>query len=237
MAAALAAYTTLAVARERAAAPLAFDRRVQWWVRRHQPGAFADLCAALTGQRATLAAGVLAATAVAARRGADAALPVLAAVPGSNALHAALKYSRRHRRPLRARITGKRTPSFPSGHAARGAALAGVLAHLAARDGRGAAAVLAAGGTVALVGAAQRVRVERHWASDVLGGWALGAAVAAGCAMWYDYVRDSTRGRESVKALPSPSRLSAVTSPPMPRARSRAMASPRPNPPARRVSD
>ena len=30
---------------------------------------------------------------------------------------------------------------------------------------------------------------DAHWTTDVLGGWALGAAAAAGGALWYEYVR------------------------------------------------
>lgn len=193
--ASLATLTALALARHLGDPPLPFDRAVQRWSRTRRLGprrrttarAVADTCAQLTGQWPPAIAGALAAAAVARRLGVRPALPVLAAVPLGNAAHAALKYTRRHHRPLLARLTGKRTPSFPSGHATRAAAAAGILAHVAARDGRvPASVVLPAAAAVALVGAGQRVWVERHWATDVIGGWALGAAVAAGCAGWYD---------------------------------------------------
>ncbi len=197
LSASLAALAALTLARGAAGAPLPLDRRLQRRARRRRPGRVETLCAALTGQWPPVVAGALAAAGVAARRGRGAALPVLAAVPAANAAHAALKYARRERRPARAWLTGKRTPGFPSGHAARGMAAAGVLAHVAGREGvLPAAAVLPVGAGVAAVGAAQRVWVERHWASDVMAGWALGAAVAAGCAMWYDAARDGPPARD-----------------------------------------
>jgi undecaprenyl-diphosphatase len=102
-------------------------------------------------------------------------------------VHAAVKYSVGRRRPLTARLTGKQTPSFPSGHAARGAALAGVLAHVATREALlPPIAALPLAAAVAGAGGGSRVWVERHWISDAVGGWALGGAVAALCARWYD---------------------------------------------------
>ncbi|MGZ8458453.1 MAG: phosphatase PAP2 family protein [Gemmatirosa sp.] len=44
---------------------------------------------------------------------------------------------------------------------------------------------------MAVVGASQRAWIERHWATDIVGGLALGAVVAAGCARWFDAARDS----------------------------------------------
>jgi membrane-associated phospholipid phosphatase len=141
----------------------------------------------LAGQWPTFGLGALAAVALAARGGAARALPVAVAAPLAAAAHAAVKYAVRRPRPLTARLTGKHTPSFPSGHAARGAALAGVLAHLASREGLlPAAAALPLAAAYAAAGGASRVWVERHWVSDAVGGWALGSAVAAACALWYD---------------------------------------------------
>ena len=88
----------------------------------------------MTGERVTLGIGTAAALAVAKRRGVRTALPVLAAVPLGLSAHAAIKYAIRRPRPITALLTGKRTPSFPSGHAARGAA-AGLAAYVAAREG------------------------------------------------------------------------------------------------------
>jgi undecaprenyl-diphosphatase len=154
-------------------------------------GAVSDAIGGLTGEWPTLAAGALAAAAVGWRRGPRTALPVLAAVPGALGAHAAIKYTLHRPRPRTAALTGKHTPSFPSGHAARGAAAAGIVGYLAVREG-GARASLALplGVAVAGLGASARVYVERHWASDAAGGWGLGLAAAALCALWYERERD-----------------------------------------------
>ena len=166
-----------------------------WWsggkhTRRH---ALAEALSGMTGEGTTLAAGALAAVVVARRHGVRPALPVLAAVPLGLAAHAAVKYSVRRPRPLWARLTGKHTPSFPSGHAARGAAAAGIVGYAAVREGLAPASVAyPLGAAVALVGGGGRVYVDRHWATDVIGGWALGATAAALCALWYERARPAS---------------------------------------------
>jgi undecaprenyl-diphosphatase len=206
IAAATGAFVALTLARRAHAGTLPIDRRVQALTRRvrlaEAPHAWArgrrssarllfDAVGGLTGQWPPALAGAAAALAVARRHGLGPALPVAAAVPASNALHALAKYSLGHRRPMLARLTGKRTPAFPSGHGARGAAAAGILAWVAAREDVAPLALgLPLGAALAVVGASQRVWVERHWATDILGGLAVGAAVAAGCARWFDAARD-----------------------------------------------
>jgi len=168
-----------------------------WWLggRRHTRGhAVSEAIGGLTGELATIGAGAAAALAVARRRGPRPALPVVAAVPLGLAAHAAVKYSVRRPRPLTARITGKHTPSFPSGHAARGAAAAGILGYVGVREGVvPAAAALALGTALAVGGGGSRVYVGRHWGTDALGGWGLGVAAAAVCALWYDRERATQR--------------------------------------------
>jgi membrane-associated phospholipid phosphatase len=108
------------------------------------------------------------------------------------AAHAAVKYTVRRPRPRTARLTGKHTPSFPSGHAARGAAAAGVVGYLAVREaGAPVPVVLPLAISVAALGGSARVYVERHWASDAVGGWGLGLAAAALAALWYERERDA----------------------------------------------
>ena len=45
--------------------------------------------------------------------------------------------------------------------------------------------------TVAALGGSARVYVERHWATDAVGGWGLGLAAAALAALWYERERDA----------------------------------------------
>jgi len=84
----------------------------------------------------------------------------------------ALKLMTRRRRPPR---PGRRadTRSMPSGHTANVAAAATALATVTDSD-----AVLAAGMALAMVTAASRVVVNRHWASDGAVGLLLGYASA-----------------------------------------------------------
>jgi len=81
-------------------------------------------------------------------------------------------------------------PVFPSGHAFRTAAVALAAGYVAEREGLvrpGRAAWLAAS-VPAAVGAGRLVR-EKHLASDVLGGWLAGAALAALVAGVYELTR------------------------------------------------
>jgi undecaprenyl-diphosphatase len=71
--------------------------------------------------------------------------------------------------------------SYPSGHASMGAIVFLTLGALvAARLGRGSerSFVLAAAALITLLVGASRVALGLHWATDVLGGWAFGAAWA-----------------------------------------------------------
>ena len=174
--------------------------KAAWWfggehTRRH---AVSEALGGTTGEVATLGIGAVAALAVARRHGAQPALPVLAAVPLGLGAHALLKYTIQRPRPVTARITGKHTPSFPSGHAARGAAAAGIVGYIAAREqlpsARTALPVAAVLGALAIAGGATRVHVDRHWATDAIGGWGLGAAAAALCALGYERLRPAASG-------------------------------------------
>ena len=82
---------------------------------------------------------------------------------------------------------------FPSGHATAAAVFVVVALYLFTRAqlGTGRRAALAALVVLGLgvgVGGA-RLLLDAHWASDVLGGWLLGAA-CGGAAAWWDATRD-----------------------------------------------
>lgn len=91
--------------------------------------------------------------------------------------------------------------SFPSGHAASAAALA---AALTVRYGDRAAWFW----VLALLGGLSRVCVGAHWATDVVAGWALGAAVGLAAA---HLLRDrAARLEVAWTRLPAKSRLPAT---------------------------
>ena len=86
-------------------------------------------------------------------------------------------------------------PVFPSGHAFRAAAVALTAGYVVVREGlvgptRAWPLALAA---PAAVGVSRLVR-EKHLASDVLGGWLAGVALAAAAAGGYELARGPARG-------------------------------------------
>jgi membrane-associated phospholipid phosphatase len=184
----------------------ALDRRVQralrwrWWQRVPHTARliggrdarrfeFNEALGGLGGRWPTLIGGGLAAVAVGWRYDARQALSVVAAVPLALGAHLVAKGAIGRRRPATARLTGKTTPSFPSGHAARAAALTGIVSHVAIREGVASrAVVLPLAVVVSIAGGVSRIPIDRHWATDLVGGWGLGVAMAAGCALWYDAI-------------------------------------------------
>ena len=83
---------------------------------------------------------------------------------------------------------------FPSGHATAAAAYVMTALYLLGRTPLGRGGRVAVGAVVVVVlgvgvGAA-RLALDAHWVSDVVGGWALGAACAAGAA-WWDASREA----------------------------------------------
>lgn len=83
------------------------------------------------------------------------------------------------------------TFSFPSGHAAAGIAVYGLLGLLAARSlrsRRSRVAAVAAGFAVGAAMGASRLVLNVHFVTDVLAGWCLGLAWLAGCLLVRDAV-------------------------------------------------
>jgi undecaprenyl-diphosphatase len=76
---------------------------------------------------------------------------------------------------------------FPSGHANETTAVAFTTAYVMAREGRLAAGPAFAVATIlAVASPASRMYLDRHWTSDVIAGWCLGAAIAAASAAIYE---------------------------------------------------
>jgi hypothetical protein len=86
-------------------------------------------------------------------------------------------------------------PVFPSGHGFRAAAVALTAGYVVVREGVAPASVAwpVAGAAPLIAGVARLVR-EKHLASDTVGGWLAGAAMAATVASAYELARGGTRG-------------------------------------------
>ena len=113
------------------------------------------------------------------------ALIVLAASGGGILISQGLKQLFGRERPDAAlRAVEAMNPSFPSGHAMLSAAVFLTLAVLSAhyvQRRRVKAYIVGAGVTATLLVGVTRVYLGVHWPSDVLAGWALGAAWAMAC--------------------------------------------------------
>ena len=127
-------------------------------------------------------------------------LPIAAAMVLAPAVATALfnlvKVTYRRERPAGGALLGHRTFSFPSGHSTTAAAVFPTLAYILWREelisGRRA---IALGSASPLAIGASRVYLDVHWTTDVLGGWSVGALVAALGAVVYERVRRTTRER------------------------------------------
>jgi undecaprenyl-diphosphatase len=78
-------------------------------------------------------------------------------------------------------------PSFPSGHALRAATVTLVTAYVLVREnvGKPKVAIPVAAAIPALT-ALHALYLDRHWASDIIGGWLGGIAIAGACAYGYE---------------------------------------------------
>lgn len=120
-----------------------------------------------------------------------AVVPMAGASLGAILTHHAVKAIYQRVRPRHALLRGKTEPAYPSGHTADSTAVLASGAWLLVRE-----EVVDPGVAVPIVGAialcvgASRVALGMHWSSDVLGGWLTGIAVASGCALAYERLRD-----------------------------------------------
>lgn len=93
--------------------------------------------------------------------------------------------------------------SFPSGHASGVAAIALFVAYVASRHRvRPLVFGIAATVLVLMVGLS-RIYLDRHWASDVLGGWVVGAGLGAGFCAIYEWILRHQRQRAPRRSDPS----------------------------------
>jgi membrane-associated phospholipid phosphatase len=117
-------------------------------------------------------------------------VPGIATVGAAALASLALKRVVRRERPAGESGPSRETHSFPSGHATRATAMALMGAYLLVRERIVPAEVaMPAAAAIALITGASRAYADAHWTTDVIGGWALGAAAAAGGALWYEHLR------------------------------------------------
>lgn len=93
--------------------------------------------------------------------------------------------------------------SFPSGHASGTAAIAVFMTYIAVRQ-RVHPWLFASGAAVlTLFVGVSRIYLDKHWASDVVGGWVVGAAFGAGFAALYEWILRHQRLRAATISDPS----------------------------------
>jgi undecaprenyl-diphosphatase len=140
------------------------------------------------------------------RRRLRTALFLFAAISGGQLLSSLLKLGFDRPRPdLVPHGMTVYTASFPSGHAMMTAIVYLTLAALLARSEsrrRLKTFLLLLAASVTLIVGISRVYLGVHWPSDVLGGWMIGSAWAAGC--WTLAVLLQRRGELEGESAPSP---------------------------------
>jgi len=174
-----------------------FDEPIRKWVLAHQNPAVRDAFLVVT--RVAAPSVIIPCTAaVGAWLWRSRGLPIAGAVVVSPAVSLAIflaaKRIYKRKRPAGGARLHELTYAFPSGHAASSAAVFGTVAYVLWREkmiSRGGAAVL--GGVAPFLVGGSRVYLDVHWSTDVLGGWSVGALVAALSGAAYERVRTRTR--------------------------------------------
>lgn len=123
------------------------------------------------------------------RRGPRAALPIATSSAVAAALAWALEHAMRRRKPPPGRHSPTE-PAFPSGHALQTSAVAWTTAYILTREGmpaRTAAIPLAV--ALPIASGLGKLYLDAHWLTDVVGGYLLGATIAATAAAGYETTR------------------------------------------------
>jgi membrane-associated phospholipid phosphatase len=123
------------------------------------------------------------------RRGRRVVAPVALAPVFAPTLTGLIKLLFGRARPTNAMVHAMGS-SFPSGHTTAATAVALSLTYVLIREQLAPRTLIAVAIAYALLVGASRVYLGAHWSSDVLGGWAIGATIAAGCAALYERARE-----------------------------------------------
>lgn len=97
-------------------------------------------------------------------------------------------------RPEGGLLTSK-SHSFPSGHTSGTAAIALFFAYVAIRNDVRPLSFAAGAVLLTFLVGISRVYLDEHWASDVVGGWMVGAAIAAAFSAVYEWILRYQRTR------------------------------------------
>ncbi len=134
-------------------------------------------------------------------RGPNAAVPIAAA----SATAAALAWGLEQWMPQRQPPPGRHSPTepaFPSGHALQTSAVAWTVAWVLSRERLGRRAVtIPVALTIPIMSGLAKAYLDKHWLTDVLGGYLVGAAIAAPAAAGYELARPRRRPRDRAARL------------------------------------
>lgn len=175
-----------------------FDAAVQHWVLLHHHPALDAPFILLTWLGSSLLLDPLAAIiAVVLWRhsGMRAAAATIVAPVGAIILINGLKLAFRRARPDGALAYPELGYSFPSGHSTGSMAIAVTLAYVLVRERLLPAWSLVAAVVFSLLVGLSRIYLDVHWATDVIGGWSVGLAIAAGSAGLYEWLRTASAER------------------------------------------
>ncbi len=172
-----------------------FDRAVRAWVIGHRPVWALAVFRVVTwlGDIRVLASGAAIVALTLVRRGARKRPLVVAIAPFVLSLIVyLLKELYRIDRPP-AGLASALTFSFPSGHTSGSTAVALVIGYVLVREGIAQPLGWLVGILIPLAVGLSRIFLDMHWASDVVGGWMIGSAYAAGVCALYELTRRRTR--------------------------------------------
>lgn len=202
-----AAVTTFALLADevRAGDTAPFDTSVRAWTLAHHAAALGPVFVAFTWAGSTFVIGpaaILAALWLWRARGGRVAAGAVATPLAALAAIGGLKVAFDRTRPPGAfrvpSLAGALHYSFPSGHATASMAIAVTLAYVLVRERLAPRWSLLVAVLFSVMVGASRVYLDVHWATDVVGGWAVGLALASGGAALYERL-----GRQSAASAPS----------------------------------